>query len=219
MPRPRFEKAEPTLREAVLGAAAREFAAHGYEGASINRILESAGLSKGAFYYYFDDKADLALTVLQHATEELMEAFTADALPEDAASFWSTMKALQRRALDTLRRSPRQTELVSKLGQALFLRPELAARAAPFMADTRQRISGLWKRGQELGAVRSDLPVELLLSVMQGIKEALARVLLPREHSPSLEELERMAAIQWDFFRRVADPTGPREPPITGGEE
>lgn len=59
MPRPRFQKLSIEKQQAILEAAAREFSAHGYEGASINKILETAQLSKGAAYYYFDDKADL----------------------------------------------------------------------------------------------------------------------------------------------------------------
>ncbi len=59
MPRPRFNKLAPEKRERIMEAAAKEFAAYGYEGASLNRILEQAEVSKGAAYYYFDDKADL----------------------------------------------------------------------------------------------------------------------------------------------------------------
>ena len=36
----------------LLAAAIQEFGTHGYELASINRILDAAGLSKSSFYYY-----------------------------------------------------------------------------------------------------------------------------------------------------------------------
>ena len=57
MPRPRFQKLAEEKRHHLLETAAKAFAAHGYEGASLNQILEQAGISKGATYYYFDDKA------------------------------------------------------------------------------------------------------------------------------------------------------------------
>src|SRR5262249_1214418 len=38
MPRPRFERIAPEKRDAVLDAAAKEFAEHGYDDASMNRI-------------------------------------------------------------------------------------------------------------------------------------------------------------------------------------
>jgi AcrR family transcriptional regulator len=49
-----------------LEAAAKEFVAHGFEAASLNRILDDAGISKGAAYYYFDDKTDLYATTTLH---------------------------------------------------------------------------------------------------------------------------------------------------------
>ena len=61
MPRPRFEKLPPEKRETILETAAKEFAEFGYEGASLNQILAKSGISKGAAYYYFDNKEDFAI--------------------------------------------------------------------------------------------------------------------------------------------------------------
>ena len=69
MPRPRFKKLAADKRAAIIEAAGVEFAAHGFQGASLNAIIAAAGISKGAFYYYFDDKADLFATVIEYATE------------------------------------------------------------------------------------------------------------------------------------------------------
>ena len=71
-PRPRFETLEPARRSAILDAAAEEFAARGFEAASYNRIIERAGTSKGAMYYYFEDKADLFTTVVAEAAEQAL---------------------------------------------------------------------------------------------------------------------------------------------------
>jgi AcrR family transcriptional regulator len=46
-------------------------------GASLNRILEQAGISKGSAYYYFDDKADVFLTVVQRYLLEIAESIEA----------------------------------------------------------------------------------------------------------------------------------------------
>ena len=89
MPRPRFTRAAPALQESLLDAAAREFAEHGYDGASLNAILLAAGLSKGAFYYYFDDKTDLAAAVLER---ELRGFDMPGPLGRTAAEFWSELE-------------------------------------------------------------------------------------------------------------------------------
>ena len=65
MPFARFGKLSPEKRERILEVAAQEFARHGYEDACINRILEQAEMSKGAAYYYFEDKVDLFCTVVE----------------------------------------------------------------------------------------------------------------------------------------------------------
>ena len=57
MPLTRFDKLSPAKRERILEVAAQEFARYGYEDASINRMLEQAQMSKGAAYYYFEQRA------------------------------------------------------------------------------------------------------------------------------------------------------------------
>ena len=40
MPRPRFSKLEPEKRKRILAAAAEALVTHGYEGVSLNQIIE-----------------------------------------------------------------------------------------------------------------------------------------------------------------------------------
>ena len=56
---PRQERAERS-RALILDAAADEFDAHGYSGARLERIVERTGMTKGAVYFHFRSKLDLA---------------------------------------------------------------------------------------------------------------------------------------------------------------
>ena len=47
-------------RQRVLAAALEVFAERGYHAATIEEIAERAGMTKGAVYYWFRDKVDLA---------------------------------------------------------------------------------------------------------------------------------------------------------------
>lgn len=58
-------------RKAVLEAAATVFADNGYASASIMEILELAQVTKGALYFHFASKEDLARGVLEHAVTDL----------------------------------------------------------------------------------------------------------------------------------------------------
>jgi AcrR family transcriptional regulator len=53
-PKPRDSK------DRILAAALALFGEHGYTETSIDDIAARAGLTKGALYYYFEDKADIA---------------------------------------------------------------------------------------------------------------------------------------------------------------
>ena len=46
MTRPRFHRLAIAQQERILDAALREFAAHGFGDASLNRIIAAAGISK-----------------------------------------------------------------------------------------------------------------------------------------------------------------------------
>jgi AcrR family transcriptional regulator len=54
---------EPKVRDTrdrVLTAALEVFAAKGYAATSVDNIVERAGCTRGAFYYYFESKEDIA---------------------------------------------------------------------------------------------------------------------------------------------------------------
>lgn len=51
-------------REAVLNAAAKVFALRGYTSATIAEILAESGVTKGAAYFHFDSKEDLARAIV-----------------------------------------------------------------------------------------------------------------------------------------------------------
>ncbi|BEK92868.1 TetR/AcrR family transcriptional regulator [Nocardia seriolae] len=62
------ERARRT-RAAIIRSAAVEFGKSGYAAASLNRILEGSRAIKGAMYFHFDSKEDLARAVLEAAVD------------------------------------------------------------------------------------------------------------------------------------------------------
>lgn len=63
------ERARRT-RAAIVEAAAYEFSKRGYTAASVNTILEGSRATKGAMYFHFSSKEELARAVLQTAVEK-----------------------------------------------------------------------------------------------------------------------------------------------------
>lgn len=58
-------------KERILEAALAEFSARGYAEASIDEIAARAGVTKGAVYYWFHDKVDLARDLQARLAEQL----------------------------------------------------------------------------------------------------------------------------------------------------
>jgi AcrR family transcriptional regulator len=57
-------------RQRLLDAGEAAFAVEGFGGASLDRIAEAAGLTRGAVYSNFSDKADLFVAVLDRRLEQ-----------------------------------------------------------------------------------------------------------------------------------------------------
>ncbi len=58
MPKVTQEHLDARRRE-ILDGARRAFAEHGYEGATVAKLEEATGLSRGAIFHYFENKNDL----------------------------------------------------------------------------------------------------------------------------------------------------------------
>src|SRR5271163_3816599 len=57
--------------QAILGAAARVFARHGLEGATVEMVAREAEVAVGTIYLYFSSRDDLYLHLFAHRAEEL----------------------------------------------------------------------------------------------------------------------------------------------------
>lgn len=202
MPTKRFETLEPERKRVLLDAAAAEFAAHGYEGASFNRIIERAGTSKGAIYYWFEDKADLYATVVRDAVTRLVDRCGPTAMAPDAASFWTGIQRMTERALRFYREDPQIAGLVRSL-----VRDGLPhTPVAEIRELTAAWLSQLVLVGQAVGAIRTDLPMDLILSVGTAVTEGFDLWLV--QHVDELDDaaLDRLAATMTDVYRRMSTP-------------
>jgi AcrR family transcriptional regulator len=177
MPRPRFQKLSPEKRESILQAAAQEFAVCGYEAASLNRILEQAELSKGAAYYYFDDKADLFTSTVQHYWHELVGELDLTAEGLTAVTFWPALEHVYRQQFVHYAARPWVLGVIKAAGNAppeLLAQPPLAALYQQLLL----LLAGTLQKGRELGVIRDDLPEDLLMTLVMGLDTAADQWLL-----------------------------------------
>lgn len=68
-------------REQILAAARGCFAEHGYEGATVARLEEASGLSRGAIFNYFGSKEDLFVELAVEDSRRLSDLWVNEGLP------------------------------------------------------------------------------------------------------------------------------------------
>lgn len=62
-------------KQRITEAIIKELDEYSYNDISINRIVKNASISRGSFYQYFDDKADLLRVILEGFSDELIEKY------------------------------------------------------------------------------------------------------------------------------------------------
>ncbi len=60
-------------RRKIIANAARLFAAKGYNGATVDDIVQATGIAKGTFYLYFESKEDLLVEVIKNLIDETLQ--------------------------------------------------------------------------------------------------------------------------------------------------
>jgi AcrR family transcriptional regulator len=71
-------------RRKILQAAFAEFYQHGFQGGSLNRIVEAAQTTKGALFHHFEDKNDLGYAVVDEVIEPLLRKRWIEPLTDSA---------------------------------------------------------------------------------------------------------------------------------------
>jgi AcrR family transcriptional regulator len=172
MPFARFARMPAEKRERLLAVAAREFGLHGYEAASLNRILDEASIGKSSAYYYFEDKADLFGAVVEYSVERLgLASADEDIQSLTAENFWTAFATAHNQPLQHVREHPwlfAAARAVERLTPESREREPLGTLAARLMSG----MNAMIHRGQQLGLIRVDLPAELLVAWFRAIDGA-----------------------------------------------
>ena len=204
VPTPRFFKLPPERQCQILDVAQAEFAAHGFDKASLNHIIIEANLSKGAFYYYFDNKADLFIVVVKRLIDRLPPIVQKLYDIKDPARFWEIAHDVFFQFVK-MKMDPSMFRILGEL-----LDPRISAMVPGHLAEmTRFSIttmSRFLETGQHLGLIRTDLPELLLVHMIQGIMLAISSWLLETMQEGRFVDPEGITRFLVEFVRRFLDP-------------
>ena len=166
MPLARFESLDESLKTRILDVSKQEFATHGYEEASYNKIIQKIGISKGSMYYYFENKEDLFITCLidelRSTGMTIFEPREVSKL-DDREVYWNSIQELMSKRWKDSLQHPR---LMALIHQAASLGSE-----HPILRKLNSKVEGLTEyndlnvildHGVRIGAIRSDVPFDVL---------------------------------------------------------
>ena len=144
-------------RHEILAAARGCFARYGYEGATVRRLEDATGLSRGAIFHHFRDKDSLFLAVAEDDAAAMAETVARNGLVQ-------VMRDLLARAGgDTAGWLGSQLEVSRRLRTDPAFAKRWAERSAAIADATRERLV----RQREAGVLRDDVPVEVLTQFLE----------------------------------------------------
>lgn len=168
---PSADEASADMRRALLDAGKTEFANYGYDGARLERIAAKAGCAKRMLYYYFGNKKDVYLAVIEQSYSDIRES--EEQLNLDALEPLQALHALAQRSFEYHEQNQEFTRLVLQenfqggemLGQ--ISKTELLRKAAL------EPIERILQRGVAQGLFKDQLAavdVHYLISALSGFR-------------------------------------------------
>lgn len=149
---------------AILKAACDEFTEHGFAGGRVDRIAVRAGVNKRLIYYYFGNKDELFLSVLEHAYADIRQAEQALRL-----DMLEPVEALRMLVTFTWRYFLTHPEFLSLLSSENIMRAshlKQSGKIREMHSPLVSLLDRLLERGQAQGLFRAGIdPVQLYISV------------------------------------------------------
>lgn len=93
MPKQTFYNLSEEKRQNFINTALEEFALYDYNSASLNRIVDLAGIAKGSIYQYFENKRDLYQYLVEIAVREKFTYIVLN-LPDYPSDFYELLNSL-----------------------------------------------------------------------------------------------------------------------------
>lgn len=202
-------------RDAFVDAAIRLIQRKGYEQLSIQDVIEEVGASRGAFFHYFESKAALLATIVDHMVEAATSAVAPVAVDPDLtapqklqrifagiAQWKSAQPELQPAALTELVRtwySDENTTVIERM------RAAVAERITPLLVT-------VLREGAADGSFSVTSPegtATVFTSLILGLNEAAVRLFLARrDGTVSYETVTATLGAYFEAFDRILGSPG-----------
>jgi|SRR5690625_2579239 len=161
-----FYQLEKTKQDKIINAALKEFTESGFEKASTNKIVKKAGIGKGTLFYYFNNKKDLFLFLIEYCLKIIRESFfnRIDTTERDLIERWKKVSFLK---LDYLKRYPNAMNFITRAAvqEEEHLNDELKKQIAKLQVDAEEMLY----RNIDYSLFRKDVDTERAIKLLQWV--------------------------------------------------
>lgn len=174
-------------REQILEAAIQVFSRKGYHNTSIHDIIERAGIARGTFYLYFENKRQIFDTILDQFLEDLDAAVQTVRLDPEAPPPLEQVRANLIRVLRLLLEHPARSRIL--FHHAVSLDEEADQRLARFYEGLKRRIQASLETGIRMGLVRPCHVEVVSACILGSLKQVIEDQVAPRPGGTSMAPL------------------------------
>lgn len=156
-------------QQTVLRRAIELFNQQGYDGTSMGDLAKELGLTKSAIYHHVPSKEHLLSAALDEALDGLSAAVGTAAAAEPGTSAYERLRTVVQESVEILvEHLPAVTLLLRVHGNSEV---ELAALKRRRTID--ERLTGLVQAAVDEGALRADIPPDLISRLLFGMVNSL----------------------------------------------
>ena len=155
-------------RQAILDAAAKIFKSRGFMNTSVSDIMRESNLGVGTFYNYFGSKEEILMELVKNLFMQVEESLSAR---EDVKS---SLELLEICCMNTA-----QVIDENRFVLPLFISAAVHSDKPEHMPDNlspdfKKIFEEIILRGQKLGEIRRDIPIDLISEMFHSIYQAAA---------------------------------------------
>jgi len=168
MPKETFLNLPKEKQDIIENVAIDEFAEYGFDLASINRIVSAAGIAKGSFYQYFEDKKDLFMYILDNTVQKKIEYISPIAFDAENQDFFTLLRELFLSGMRFALHHPKR----AKIGDWLMKNPEHEV-FTELMEGSQNKSSAFYlamlKTAEAKGEIRPGMDLEFVSDMLTNL--------------------------------------------------
>lgn len=166
MPTDTFFRIDKDKQERIISAACDEFSKRIFSEASISNIIKKAGIPRGSYYQYFEDKSDLYFYIIKTViVSKKMSYFKG--IYTESSNIIDLLEKMYMASFKFAKDYPVYAKIGAKLYQS---KEEIIQKFLDMAKESSMTVFGnLLKKDQEKGLIKKDLDIQRLSSFLTDV--------------------------------------------------